>query len=570
MKKLLTGNEAAAQGAYEAGVSVATGYPGTPSTEVLEFLMPLSGVYAEWSANEKTALEMASGASFGGKRALGVMKHVGLNAAADPLMTLSYTGVRAGLVIVVSDDPGMHSSQNEQDSRLYGRFAKVPVLEPSDSEEALAFTKEAFSISEEFDIPVIVRLTAAVSHSASLAQTGRRTAHEIAPWKEPRKYVMLPPYCNERRGLLEERLRRLKEFSDSFPHNRAEFGSPDTGIVTAGISYQYVKEAFPEASVFKVSMSYPMPLGAIKEFSKKVKRLSVIEELEPYMEDAIRAGGIEVRGQYPISQEAVPPLPHGELSGGQCPLPHGELSVSSIKKSLAGEMPEEGPILGEGGAFCAGCPYLGVFYCLKRTDCFVFGDIGCYTMGALLFPGSMDTTLCMGAGISQAVGFLKARPEGRAFAVIGDSTFFHSGIPAVINALHHKTPLPLIILDNGVTAMTGGQSYAGKEINLKGLLHALGLKDVGEINPYDIKSISIAIHEALNSALPSAIIIKGRCAVKERPKNMAVDPALCDGCMECLELKCPALVRENGAVAVRAGCTGCGLCASVCRRDAVG
>ncbi len=547
MKKLLTGNEAAAQGAYEAGVSVATGYPGTPSTEVLESLMKSSGVYAEWSSNEKTALEMASGASFGGKRALVSMKHVGLNAAADPLMTLSYTGVRAGLVIVVSDDPGMHSSQNEQDSRFYGLFAKVPVLEPSDSEEALLFTKQAFSISEEFDTPVIVRLTAAVSHSASLAETGERAEHEIAPWKEPEKYVMLPPYCNERRAGLEERLGRLREFSDSFPHNRAEYGTGETGIVTSGISYQYVKEAFPEASVFKVSMSYPMPLGAIKEFSKRVKRLSVIEELEHYMEDAIRGGTApsDFGGTAPSDRPRA-----GAANGATAPSPE------------------------EGGAFCAGCPYLGVFYCLKRTDCFVFGDIGCYTMGARLFPGSMDTTLCMGAGISQAVGFLKARPEGKAIAVIGDSTFFHSGIPAVVNALHHKTPLSLILLDNGVTAMTGGQSYAGKGINLEGLLHALGLKNVSEVNPYDIKNISVAIHKsldgALNSALPSAIIIRGRCAVKERPKNMAVDPALCNGCMECLELKCPALVRENGAVAVRAGCTGCGLCASVCRRDAVG
>lgn len=552
MKKLLTGNEAVARGAFESGVSFVTGYPGTPSTEILECLSKYPDVYAAWSANEKTALEMASGASLGGKRALVAMKHVGLNVASDPLMTLSLTGIRAGLVIVVSDDPGMHSSQNDQDSRFYARFAKIPMLEPSDSNEALLFIKEAFTISETFDTPVLLRLTASISHSASLVEIGERTdIIDLLPEKRPEKYVMLPPYCNQRRVVLEERLKSLGKFSDTFHLNKIEYLFPEKGVITAGISYQYVKEAVHNASVLKIAMTNPLPLKLIKKFSEKVKKLFVIEELDPFMEDAIRAEGIEV-----IEKSE-------DISS------YGEHSISIIRNFIEGNGGEGQTAEEDGGRFCAGCPYLGVFYCLQQSGCFVFGDIGCYTLGAKLFPGSIDTTLCMGAGISQAAGFLKARPDAHAVSIIGDSTFFHSGIPGIINALYHRTPITLIILDNGVTAMTGGQSHAGRDINIRDLLRAIGLRDVKEIDPYDINLIENTIKDSLNTKEISVIIVKGRCVVRERPKNFRIEASICDNCFLCLELKCPALTRQNGIVAIGNQCIGCGLCVSRCPKGAI-
>ena len=551
---LMTGNEAVARGAFEAGITFASGYPGTPATEILESLLYYPEVYANWSVNEKTALEMASGVSFAGKRALVVMKHVGLNVAADPLMTLSYTGVRGGLVIAVSDDPGMHSSQNEQDSRLYSKMANIPMLEPSDSSEALVFTKEAFDISEKFDVPVLVRLTAAVSHSSSVADINDRIEIKNKDVKkEPEKYVMLPPYCNQRRMDLEKRWDKLRKFSESFPFNTVEYSNSGKSVITSGIAYHYVKEALPEASVLKLAMTNPFPVKLAKEFAKKSKEVFVVEELEPFMEDSLKIEGINVIGK---SQGL-----------SNC----GELSSRIVKDFLHNKnMRYNNNLPGEGGSFCAGCPYLGLFYCLSKQECFVFGDIGCYTLGARMFPNTIDTTLCMGAGISQAAGFLKANPGKKAIALIGDSTFFHAGIPGVINADYHKIPLTFVVLDNRATAMTGGQPYAGIDFELNGFLKSIGVKKIIETCPYDISEIKNALKELFSSREISAIILKGKCVVKGKANPIKIDESLCSMCNNCLEIKCSALKKINERIIIDSNCIGCGLCVSLCERGAIG
>lgn len=551
---LMTGNEAVARGAFEAGVTFASGYPGTPATEILESLSHYPDVYANWSANEKVALEMASGVSFAGKRSLVVMKHVGLNVAADPLMTLSYTGVRGGLVIAVSDDPGMHSSQNEQDSRLYSKMAKIPMLEPSDSHEALIFTKEAFSISEKFDTPVLVRLTASISHASSAADINDRIEIKNKDVKkEPEKYVMLPPYCNQRRIELERRWNKLRKFSESCTLNKVEHLSNGKGVITSGISYQYVKEALPEVSVLKLAMTNPFPVKLAKDFSGRFKELFVVEELEPFIEDALKIEGINVIGKS-----------HG--------LPnHGELSTEVVKNFLLNKnIQADDNCPGEGGSFCAGCPYLGLFYCLNKEECFVFGDIGCYTLGARIFPNTIDTTLCMGAGISQAAGFLKANPGKKAIALIGDSTFFHAGIPAVVNADYHKVPLSFVILDNRTTAMTGGQPYAGIDLDINVLLKSIGVRKIIEIGPYDISKIKNTVREAFSSREISAIVLKGKCVVKEKSNCLKLNEALCNECNNCLEIKCSALKKNDGKIIIESNCIGCGLCVCLCERGAIG
>ena len=552
MKRLITGNEAVALGALEAGVEFATGYPGTPATEIIESLSGKEGPYVEWSSNEKTALEMASGVSFSGRRSLVVMKHVGLNVALDPLMTLAYTGVRGGLVIAVSDDPGMQSSQNEQDSRLIASMAKIPLLEPSDSQEALSFTKEAFRISERFDIPVIVRLTQAVSHSESLVKMiSKINTHSHTIKREPEKYVMLPPFCNRRRLDLEKRLLRLKRFSERFRFNKIETLSKKTGIITSGISYQYVKDAVPEASVLKLSLTYPLPSALIKRFSRSVKRLFVVEELEPFIEDSVRAEGIDVIGK----RDGLPT--------------YGELSVPIIRDFIRHRrVDSKSPIYGN-GSFCTGCPYIGVFYVLKGLGVYVFGDIGCYTLGARVFPGSIDTTLCMGAGISQAAGFSKLNPDLKVVALIGDSTFYHSGLSAVVNARHHGSNLTIILFENSVTAMTGGQPHAGGRLDTKNVLTALGVEKIIELNPYDIKNIENSLREAISLDTLSAVIVRGRCVVKKEPSPLSIDRELCNLCLRCLALRCPSIKEEGGIPSIGRRCIGCMLCASVCPTGAI-
>ncbi|MEW6108240.1 MAG: indolepyruvate ferredoxin oxidoreductase subunit alpha [Nitrospirota bacterium] len=554
MKRLLSGNKAVATGAYEAGAVFASGYPGTPATEIIEHLVQYQDISACWAANEKIALEMASGASFAGKRSIVAMKHVGLNVASDPLMTLAYTGVRAGLLIAVSDDPGMNSSQNEQDSRLYGHMANVPVLEPSDSNEAYLLTKEGFRISEKFDTPVILRLTASISHTSSIVETcGKDNVADKEVFKEPSKYVMLPPFCNQRRIDMLARLRNLEGFSDEFGFNRVEFNSEEIGIITSGISYQYAKEAVPDASVLKISMTNPLPLGMIRSFSEKIKRIYVIEESGPFMEKTIRAEGINV---------AV---------GNERLKVHGELSITDIRDFFYNNKPQASSAGSpDDGTFCPGCPYLGVFCILRNSGIYIFGDIGCYTLAAKTFEGSIDTTLCMGAGISQAAGFLKSRPHEKAVAVIGDSTFFHSGIPALINVVHHGIPVTVIILNNRSTAMTGGQPYTGINIELAKLVESTGVRDITEVDFYDISSFRKILETCVSGNETSVIILNGECVIHNNPNPKIINSLICDLCGECLKIKCPSLNIRNSSLHIDPDCIGCGLCSALCMKGAIG
>ena len=455
MGKLLLGNQAVARGAWEAGCTVATAYPGTPSTEITEIISKYHEIYSEWSPNEKVALEVGIGASFGGARTLVSMKHVGLNVAADPFFTLSYTGVNGGIVLAVADDPGMHSSQNEQDTRLYGRSAHVPVLEPSDSMEAKEFTKLAFEISEEYDTPVILRLTTRVSHSRGMVEIEDRKEVPLKDYKKDMgKYVMMPMNARKRHIIVEEREIRLSEDANKLSINKIEYNDKKIGIITSGLSYQYVKEALPEASILKLGLVYPIAFGLIEEFAKNVDRLIVIEELEPFIEDAVKAKGIKCEGKNLFTLQ-------------------GEYSVNLIKKSIlgidSGEIEESQGLPVRPPALCPGCPHRGTFDVLNKMGLIVTGDIGCYTLAALPPISAMDTCVCMGASVGTALGMEKAR--GRDFAkksvaVIGDSTFMHTGINGLIDVVYNKGNTTLLILDNRTTAMTGHQNNPtnGKDI----------------------------------------------------------------------------------------------------------
>lgn len=580
-KKLLSGNEAIALGAYEAGACVATGYPGTPATEILETLAGYDEVYAEWSVNEKVALEVASGASIAGARTLCAMKHVGLNVASDPLMTLSYTGVGAGLVIVSADDPGHHSSQNEQDNRNYAQFAKIPMLEPSDSEEARSLTKLAFGISERFDTPVLVRTTTRVSHSKSIVKPGKRAAVKPAamPVPEPSKYVMIPGYSEARHELAEKRLERLKGFAEGFAHNMAEYADTKTGVITSGISYQYVKEALPGASVLKLGMSYPVPEGLIRRFASKVKDLYVVEELDPFIERQVLALGAKVTGK--LSRPGFLPLT-GELNPDIVAEAFGKLTRREAGPKVKG-LPSRPPSL------CPGCPHRGVFYALKRRGYFVTGDIGCYTLAHAEPLSSVHTTLCMGAGLSQAHGITKALAAAGSggktpplAAVIGDSTFLHSGMPALLNAVYNGGGGVVIVLDNGTTAMTGRQAHPGTGGTLKGgnapsadvaeVARSLGAADVTVVDPYDVELLDSLLSSrpkrlrVIVSRRPCTLIARRRPA---RPYSVAVED--CTGCGSCLETACPAIsFRDGKALIDPVLCAACAICAKVCPEGAIG
>lgn len=606
---LLYGNEAVARGAWEAGVKVAAGYPGTPSTEIIESLAGYEGVHVEWSTNEKVALEVAIGASISGARALATMKHVGLNVAADPLMTVSYMGVNAGLVIVTADDPGMHSSQNEQDNRWYGRFAYVPVLEPSDSAEALYFTKQAFEISEKFDVPVIVRSVTRISHARSLVELGHRVEVEPRPYrKDPRKYVMLPAHARGRKPEVVARGKELQKFADDSPINRAEWGSTERGFITGGISYQYVKEAFPDASVLKLGISYPLPEHLIRDFASKVRVLYVVEELDTFWEELVKAMGISCYGKDVFPQvgelsrdlviagvekiegaAAVSPVRSGNArdreAGGAmlASRPGGdrESEGSQAQATLpgAGDLPPRPPVL------CPGCPHRPVFYVLKKLGLTVTGDIGCYTLGALPPLSAKDTTTCMGASIGHASGMsLGLSPEqaARVVAVIGDSTFLHSGVTPLINMAYNRVWRPVIILDNGTTAMTGHQGHPGTgydvrknpapRISLEEIASACGAKSVSVVDPYDVKSLERAIREALKE--PASVVITRRSCVllpRQAPKKRLVFKAeLCRECGLCLQPACPALEPDGKRPRVnQVLCTACGVCAELCPRNAL-
>ncbi len=583
---LMSGNEAVARGAWEAGCRVATAYPGTPSTEILQNMATYKEVDAEWSPNEKVALEVASGASYAGARTLVSMKHVGLNVAADPLFTLSYTGVKGGLVIINCDDPQLHSSQNEQDNRHYARSAKLPMLEPADSDEAYRFTKLAFELSEKYDCPVLVRSTTRISHAMGLVEVGERAEREIPLEikKDPAKLVMLPGFARPRHPKVEARMRELGEFAENFEENRMEMDDTDTGIISAGISYVYTKEALPGASVLKLGMAWPMPKKLISDFASKVKNLYVVEELDPFIEDYVRTLGIEVQGKdiIPTCGELNPSIVRGAIMGEE------------VKKAgFDPELPARPPIM------CPGCPHRGLFWVLRKAKVFVCGDIGCYTLAAQKPLESLDTCLCMGAGVGQAFGIEKALGEeahGKVVAVIGDSTFAHSGITPLADIAFNKGRAPVIILDNRTTAMTGRQGNplsgltargeTSAAIDIEGLAGSLGVPNVWVVNPYNIEETSEAVKKALASEEASVIVSRGPCVlipefkeVKKPPLSVEVE--LCDGCRTCLNVACPAITwvaeerevkgkkRKGYALIDEYMCTGCGVCAAVCKEGAI-
>ena len=567
MKKLLLGDFAVARGAWEAGVKVASAYPGTPSTEITEELARYGEVYSEWSPNEKVALEVGIGASVRGARAIVSMKHVGLNVACDPLFTASYTGVNGGLVIAVADDPSVFSSQNEQDTRLTAVSAKVPVLEPSDSAEARDFTKAAFELSEKYDTPVILRLTTRVAHSQSLVELQERTEVPVRAYERNiQKYVMMPANARVKHVFVEERMQKMSEDADALPLNRIEEGSAELGIICSGGVYQYVKEALPGASVLKLGMVYPLPYKLIEKFAGSVKRCIVAEELAPHIETLIKAAGIQVEGKniFPLC---------GEFSAGlirKCVLGAGQDAKPAA-------VPARPPVL------CAGCPHRGVFYVLSRLKLNVLGDIGCYTLGAVPPLGSMDAVVCMGASIGMAIGFDKADPEAHrhSVAVIGDSTFIHSGITGLIDAVYNKSHITVVILDNRTTGMTGHQNHpaTGKtikneptyELDLAEVCRAVGVGSVRTVDPYDLPALEGALKAALSEEEVSVVIAKRPCVLlaKRLYKGFSVNDK-CKNCRACMKLGCPAIVKGEKGVSIDVSlCTECGLCRSVCKFGAI-
>ena len=591
-KRLLSGNEAIARGAYEAGVKVASAYPGTPSTEILENLSTYSGIYTEWAPNEKVAVEVALGASFAGVRAMASMKHVGLNVAADPLFTAAYTGVRGGLVIITADDPEMHSSQNEQDNRNYAFAAKVPMLEPSDASEAKEMIKAAYRISEEFDTPVLFRTTTRVSHVKGIVTMDDEEKPSVIPGieKMPEKFVMLPAHARKRRIEIEKRLVRLREFVETFPGNTIEWGKKERGFITSGVSYLYVKEAFPEASVLKLGMVYPFPEKLIKDFASKVEELFIVEELDPFIELHVKALGVRCRGK-----EVIPAM--GELNPG--------IVRASVSGGKVNAVFEPVPIPMRPPNLCPGCPHRGIFYSLSKLDLFVAGDIGCYTLAALRPLSAMDSCVCMGAGIGNAFGMEKALGKeslGKIVAVIGDSTFFHSGITGLIDIVYNRGFTTVIILDNRTTGMTGHQPHPSSGMTVKGdfttaidieaLCRAIGVRHVVTVNPNDIDATQRAVKQETERAEPSVIIAKSPCVLlpemkKRKGKKLyVVISEKCTGCRTCLKLGCPAIewvpltpeeARSLGYKESQKGysrinavlCDGCGQCAPLCKFKAI-
>ena len=585
MKQLLSGNEAIARGAYEAGVTIATGYPGTPSTEILENLVKYDDVYCQWSPNEKVALEVAAGAAFAGARAIVTMKHVGLNVAADPLMTLSYLGIKGGLVVVVADDPGMHSSQNEQDTRHYARFAKIPILEPSDSQEAKDFVRLALEVSEKFDTPVILRSTTRISHSKSVVGLMERTPNpnEIAFEKNPAKYVPVPLYARKMRVKVEERLQKLVEFVNNVRCNLViENGAGDLGIVTSGIAYQYVAETFPEARILKIGLSYPFPDELIKKFAAGVKRILVVEELDNFLEEHIRSLGIDV-----VGKEFVPNI--GELNLDKVEtarlafegknLDEEQSSIFNLQSSIH-SLPPRPPVL------CPGCPHRGIFYTLRKFDVVVTGDIGCYSLSVFPPLEMMDTIICMGAGVSTALGMQKSGLNKKIVGVIGDSTFFHSGITGLLDIAYNKGNVTIIALDNRITAMTGHQDHPGTGKTLKGeetiaariesIAIACGIKRVRTVDPYNLERLYETLEEEINADEPSVIVSSAPCVLSKRREgtlsnlHSEVDEDLCKACGICLKLGCPAMEMWTDGDKKTAHvntllCAGCGLCVQVCK-----
>jgi indolepyruvate ferredoxin oxidoreductase alpha subunit len=592
--QLLSGNESLALGAYHAGVQVACAYPGTPSTEILENVARFKDIYAEWSTNEKVAMEVGMGAAYTGARAMVSMKMVGLNVAADPFMAASITGIIGGLVVVTADDPQIHSSQNEQDNRHYARLAKVPMLEPSDSQEVYDLMGLAFDISEEFDTPVLFRTTTRIAHSKSVVDVKReRKVKNASPafLFNPQKYVMLPVYALPRHALVEKRMAKLERYCETFPLNQIIWNKKKIGIVTSGVAYQYAREAFPEASFLKLCMTWPLPQKMIKDFAAKVDKLIVIEELDPFLQDNIKAMGIKVAGK-----EFIPLV--GELNTRI-------VTESSIGAGLVPDSEKSAPLPPAQGLprrpplLCPGCPHTGIYFTLntigqrsklleskepQEPKLIITGDIGCYTLGAYPPHNVLDTTACMGAGIGQALGMEKAGVKAKIAAVIGDSTFLHSGITGLVDAVYNDGHITILILDNHTTAMTGHQEHPGTGISAQGketntvdiesLCRGIGVKDLKVINAFDLKALRAGLRDSLDRDELSVIVVRGACAMqvrkREHPRKVYVEK--CTQCGVCLKLGCPAIQSENGQVFIEPTlCAGdiCTICEQVCPQKAI-
>ena len=572
MKTLMLGNEAVARGLFEAGCSFVSSYPGTPSTEITECIATYKEVYAEWAPNEKVAMEAAFGASLAGKRSFCAMKHVGLNVAADPLFTIGYTGVNAGLVIGVADDAGMHSSQNEQDSRHYARASKIPMLEPSDSAEALAFTKLAYELSEQFDTPVFIKMCTRVSHSQSVVEPGERIEISKPYEKNPQKYIMMPGNAKRRHPVVEERTRLLTQWAETAPINRLEDGADKSiGFITSSTSYQYVKEVCGDTyPVLKLGMIWPLPEQKILDFAKSVEKVIVVEELDSFIENHCRQLGISC-----VGKELFPCI--DELSQNLVAEKLGSCVQSGTKLDAA--IPPRPPVM------CAGCPHRGLFYTLAKNKVTALGDIGCYTLGAVAPLAALDTTICMGASISGMHGFTKAGgDEGRkVVAVIGDSTFMHSGMTGLVNMAYNESCGTVIIVDNSITGMTGHQQNPTTGYNLKGdpcakidletLCRAVGIRRVRVVDPYDLAQCDAAIKEETAVAEPSVIISRRPCALLKYVKHkkpIIADADKCIGCKSCMKIGCPAIsIIDKKARIDNTLCTGCGVCAQLCKFDAL-
>ncbi len=573
MKGLMLGNEAVARGLYEAGVTVISSYPGTPSTEITEHACKYEEIYSEWAPNEKVALEVALGASIGGARAFCAMKHVGLNVAADPLFTASYTGVNAGLVIGVADDPGMHSSQNEQDSRHYALASKLPMLEPSDSAECKEFTKLAYELSEQYDTPVLLRLSTRVSHSQSVLKTTERPNITLKEYKkDPAKYVMMPSYAKAKHVVVEARTIKLTEYAESTSINTVEYNDTSVGIITSGVAYQYAKEAMGDkASYLKLGMVYPLPQKLIAEFASKVDKLYVVEELDDFIETHCKKLGIAVTGKeiFPLIGEYSQRLIREKLLG-----------VTVNSKSFDETVPVRPPVM------CPGCPHRGLFYSLNKLGVTVFGDIGCYTLGAAPPLNALDTTICMGASISGLHGFNKARGKESAkksVAVIGDSTFMHSGVTGLIDIAYNQGVSTVLILDNSITGMTGHQQNPTTGFTIKGdptakisiekICEAIGINRVRIVDPNHVKNAVAVIAEELEVEEPSVVIARRPCALLKsvrRGKPFTVDRDKCRNCGVCFKIGCPCISKVDGKASIdRTLCFGCGLCASLCPFGAI-
>ncbi len=566
-KQLMLGNKAVARGLYESGVCFISSYPGTPSTEVTEEAAKYDEIYCEWAPNEKVAMESAFGASLAGRRSFCAQKHVGLNVAADPLYTMSYTGVNAGLVIVVADDAGMHSSQNEQDSRHHAIAAKVPMLEPSDSAEALAFTKKAYEISEEFDTPVLLKMCTRVAHSQSLVETTERSVPDFPYEKNIAKYVMMPGMAKKRHPIVEERTRKLIEYAETSPLNRVEMGGTEIGIITSSTSYQYVKEVFGDSvSVLKLGIANPLPEKLIRDFAAKVDKLFVVEELDPIIENHVKMLGLTVTGKdlLPICDE---------FSQNLIANLFGKTTPESF--SIDDNIPNRPPVM------CAGCPHRGLFYTLKKNNCTVLGDIGCYTLGAVPPLGAIEMTLCMGASIGAVHGFNKVRgeeSESKTVAVIGDSTFMHSGMTGLANVAYNQSNSTIIIVDNSITGMTGHQQNPTTGYNIKGdpagkidleaLCKAMGFERVRVVDPYNLKQCDEVLKEELAIKAPSVIISRRPCALLKYVKHnppLSVNTDKCVGCKSCMKIGCPAISMKNGKATIdNTLCVGCNVCSQLC------